>query len=132
MRDLFALLSRFGLAGLVNTALGLSVIAVLDLGLHIDPHIANAVGYAAGLASGYALNRVFVFKSRDDFGSTGLKYLIAVGVAFALNQGVLAVAGPLFGPAPLGRLAAQVTAMVSYTALTFVLCRVWVFRAARA
>lgn len=128
MHSLFALLARFGLAGLVNTALGLSVIAALDLGLHVDPHIANAVGYAAGLASGYALNRIFVFKSRDDFGSTGLKYLVAVAIAFALNQAVLAIAGPLFGPAPLARLAAQVTAMVSYTVLTFVLCRVWVFR----
>ncbi len=74
------------------------------------------------------LNRLFVFRSRDDVGSTGLKYLIAVGIAFLVNQAVLTVAGPLFGPQPLARLAAQITAMASYTALTFVLCRVWVFR----
>lgn len=132
MRRLLALLARFGLAGLVNTAIGLSVIAVLDLGLHIDPHIANAVGYAGGLATGYVLNRLFVFRSREDVGTTGIKYLVAVGAAFLVNQAVLAVAGPLFGATPLGRLAAQVTAMVSYTVLTFILCRLWVFRAVSA
>lgn len=128
MRRLFGLLARFGLAGLVNTGIGLSVIAALDLGLHLDPHLANAVGYAGGLASGYVLNRMFVFKSREDVGSTGLKYLVVVAIAFAVNQGVLALAGPLFGPMPLGRLAAQVTAMATYTVLTFIACRVWVFR----
>ena len=129
MTGVVALLARFGLAGLVNTAIGLSVIAALDLGLHVDPHIANAVGYAGGLATGYVLNRMFVFRSRGDVGVTGLKYLAAVAVAFTVNQGVLAVVGPLFGAAPLGRLAAQVTAMASYTLLTFLLCRLWVFRA---
>jgi putative flippase GtrA len=127
---LLALLARFGLAGLVNTAIGLSVIAALDLGLHVDPHIANAIGYAGGLATGYALNRLFVFRSRDDVARTGMKYLVAVGAAFAVNQGVLAAVGPTFGAQPLGRLAAQVTAMACYTLLTFVLCRLWVFRAA--
>jgi putative flippase GtrA len=128
-KSLLALLARFGAAGLVNTGIGLSVIAALDLGLHVDPHLANAVGYAGGLASGYALNRIFVFRSRSDMGVTGLRYLVAVGIAFGLNQAVLAMAGPLFGPQPMGRLAAQVMAMASYTGLTFVLCRAWVFRA---
>jgi putative flippase GtrA len=132
LRSFILLVSRFGLAGLVNTGIGLSVIAALDLGLHVDPHIANAVGYAGGVATGYVLNRLFVFKSREDVSSTGFKYLAAVAAAFLVNQGVLALAGPLFGPAPLGRLAAQVTAMASYTLLTFVLCRLWVFRAPAA
>ncbi|HTI67770.1 MAG TPA: GtrA family protein [Caulobacteraceae bacterium] len=125
---MLALLARFGLAGLVNTGIGLSVIAALDLGLHVDPHIANAVGYATGLATGYVLNRRFVFRSGDPFGWTGLKYLVVVGVAFAVNQGVLALVGPAFGPQPMGRLAAQIAAMASYTLLTFVLCRLWVFK----
>lgn len=123
-----ALLGRFFAAGLVNTAIGLSTIAALDLGLHVHPHLANAVGYAGGMTSGYLLNRMFVFRARGDWGATGLKYLIAIGVAFFANQVVLTAGAPLYGPQPLGRLLAQVTAMVSYTGLTFLLYRLWVFR----
>jgi putative flippase GtrA len=128
MRDLIGLLARFGAAGVVNTLLGLSVIAALDLGLHVDPHLANAVGYGAGLATGYALNRRFVFRVGGTHGWTGARYLAVVALAFAVNQGVLAVVGPLLGPKPVAHLAAQVTAMATYTLLTFVLCRLWVFK----
>lgn len=123
-------LTRFGLAGVVNTAVGLSVIAGLDLGLHLDPHLANAGGYAVGIAIGFLLNRGFVFKSDGHLGRTGAKYLGAIAAAFLLNQLVLALAQQLYGSMALGRLAAQLTAMTSYTLLLFVLCRLWVFRSA--
>src|SRR4051812_15695300 len=126
--NLLSLASRFGLAGLVNTAIGLSVIAALDLGLKVDPHIANAVGYAGGLTSGYLLNRMFVFRCREDISLTGTKYLAAVGVAFVANQAVLAATRPLYGDGTLGHLAAQLTGMATYTLLTFALCRLWVFK----
>lgn len=121
-------LTRFGLAGLVNTGVGLSVIAGLDLGLHVAPPLANAAGYAVGVAIGFVLNRGFVFKDDGHIGRTGSKYLGAVAVAFVANQAVLLAAGHLYSHMALGRLAAQITAMGSYTLLLFALCKVWVFR----
>jgi putative flippase GtrA len=121
-------LTRFGLAGLANTALGLSIIAGLDIGLNVEPHLANAAGYAAGIALGFVLNRGFVFKDDGHIGRTGARYLAAVAVAFVANQTVLFAVGHVYGEAPLARLAAQLTAMATYTLLLFALCKAWVFR----
>jgi putative flippase GtrA len=121
-------LSRFGLVGIVNTGIGLSIITALDLGLHLDSHLANAAGYAAGMVSGFLLNRSFVFRSGGRLGRTGAKWVVAVGVAFLLNQSVLALALDVYGDAAFARLAAQLTAMASYTLVLFTLCKLWVFR----
>jgi putative flippase GtrA len=121
-------LIRFGLVGVLNTVVGLAVIMGLDLGLHVDPHLANAGGYAVGIAIGFSLNHGFVFRSDGHMGRTGVKYLAAVAAAFAVNQLVLAGALRLYNGMALGQAAAQVTAMASYTLLLFGLCRVWVFK----
>jgi putative flippase GtrA len=123
-------LIRFGLVGVLNTAVGLTVIEGLDLGLHLEPHLANAGGYAVGMGIGFALNRGFVFRNDGHIGRTGAKYLAAVAVAFIANQTVLAGALHLYSGMALGRLAAQITAMASYTLLLFAICRAWVFKAA--
>ncbi len=122
-------LVRFGMVGALNTGVGLAVIMGLDLGLHVDSHLANAGGYAVGVVIGFMLNRGFVFKNDGHIGHTGAKYLVAVGGAFLVNQAVLAGALHLYSAMALGRFAAQVTAMASYTLLMFGLCRMWVFRA---
>lgn len=128
----FWLLSRFGLAGLVNTAIGLSAIAALDLGLNVDPHIANAIGFLGGIASGYALNREFVFRSRGAHTATGWRYVATVALGFAANQTMLAIAGKLLGEGDLPHLGAQVCGMATYTSLTFLLYRFWVFSGRRS
>jgi len=127
-----ALVARFGLAGLVNTAIGFSVIAALDLGLRIDPHLANAAGYAVGVASGFLLTRDFVFQDKSRRVATAPRYLALVVTAFALNQLVLTLAGQALGKAELGRLAAQLVAMSTYTITVFAGCKLWVFRASGA
>jgi putative flippase GtrA len=121
-------LSRFGLAGLLNTLVGLSIITALDLGLHAPPALANAAGYAVGMAFGFVLNRSFVFKSQVRARSSGPKYLVSAAVGFALNQLVLQVALRLLGPGAPQHLAAQVCGMGVYTVATFLICRFWVFR----
>ena len=123
-------LVRFGMVGALNTGVGLAVIMALDLVFHLDPHIANAGGYAVGVAIGFVLNRGFVFKSDGHIGHTGAKYLVAVAIAFIANQTVLAAALHLYSTMALGRFAAQLTAMATYTLLMFALCRAWVFKTA--
>lgn len=125
---LLALVSRFGLAGLVNTGLGFAVIAGLDVGLHLDPHLANAAGYAVGVLTSFALNRWFVFRSSGHLHSTAPRYLAAVAAAFVANQAVLSSATAVLGHGAPQRLAAQLAGMVTYTGLVFVLCRLWVFQ----
>jgi putative flippase GtrA len=125
---LLGLLSRFGLSGLINTGVGFAVIAGLDLGLGIDPRLANAAGYAVGMALGFGLNRVFVFRHAGPVRAAGPRYLAAVAAAFLLNQAVLALAGRALGDSAAGHAAAQIAAMSAYTAALFLLSYLWVFR----
>jgi putative flippase GtrA len=120
-------LSRFGLAGIVNTGIGLAVILALDLGLGVNPQAANAAGFAVGIATSFALSRGFVFRHRGTIGEAGARYVAATAAAFVLNQGVLAIAGWALDDGALARTASQLAAMAAYTVTLFLLCRRWVF-----
>jgi putative flippase GtrA len=121
-------LARFGLAGLVNTAVGFAVVVVLDPVLGVAPALANAIGYLVGVIVGFALNRGFVFRSQRAAPAEGIRYVVAAASAFVLNQGVLRGSGLLLGPGSTRRLFAQMMAMAVYSATLFFLCRFWVFR----
>jgi putative flippase GtrA len=122
------LIARYGLVGVVNTLSSLAVITALDIGLRAPPALANAAGYGVGVAISYVLNRRFVFASRDRAGSTGPRYLLAVGGGFLLNQWVLYLALRVLGAGAVQHLLAQVAAMAVYTVSVFLACRYWVFR----
>ena len=118
---------RYGVAGVANTLIGLTIILALDVGLHVDPHIANAVGYAVGVCVSFALSKLFVFKARRAARSAPLRYGAAVAAAFALNQGVLTLARMVLPNGSLFDVAAQGAAVASYTAALFLLSHFWVF-----
>ncbi len=78
-------LLRFAAVGLLNTALGYTVIlAGLSLG-HGDV-LSNAIGYAAGLVLGFVLNSRWTFSDakRLDAG-TVLRYLLGFAVSYGAN-----------------------------------------------
>jgi len=124
------LLARFGGAGLLTTALGLTVILALDLGLGVDRRLANAVGYLAGAALGLVLQKTFVFRQANPVRGAASRYAAVMLFAFALNQAVLTLAGLALPQDRLGHMAAQLLAMATYTATQFALFRLWVFRPA--
>lgn len=126
-REFLASALRYGVAGVANTLVGLTIILALDVGLHVDPHIANAVGYAVGVCVSFALSKLFVFKARRTTRSAPLRYGVAVAVAFALNQGVLTLAHLILPAGKLFDVAAQAAAVASYTAVLFLLSHFWVF-----
>ena len=127
---LVALISRYGLAGVVNTAVGYAVIAGLDVGLHVSPQLANAAGFLVGMGVGFVLNRKFVFKYHSRGRATALRYSLVFLAAFALNQGILHAVGAALGAGRLSHLFAQLCGMAAYTLAMFPACRFWVFRAA--
>jgi len=124
------LIARFGGAGVLTTALGLAVIMTLDVGLGLDRRLANACGYLAGATLGLVLQKRFVFRQPDPARGATLRYVAVMVFAFALNQLVLTVAGLALPDDRLGRAAAQLVAMATYTATQFALFRLWVFRPA--
>ena len=124
---LITLLARFSLVGIVNSAIGFAVIAVLDLGFHLSPALANAIGYLIGVCVSFFLTRSFVFRNRHGIAGRAWRYALAMSSAFLLNQLVLWSAGRLLGTGTMPHLEAQLMGMATYTISNFLLCRYWVF-----
>ncbi len=110
----------------------MTVIVGLDLGLHVPPAAANALGYAIGICVAWVMHRGFVFRAHETGWAVKGRYLATVAFAFSLNQLVLAVIGHLAGNAPSARTVAQLFGIATYTLVQFVLMRAWVFRSAAA
>ena len=119
---------RYGLVGILNGVVSLSLIAFLDLGMHVRPDLANALGYAAGITISFTLARTFVFRSTGRVTSTGPRYLAAVATGFVLNQLVLHLVLRWLGAGALQHTAAQLSGIATYTVFVFLACQAWVFR----
>jgi putative flippase GtrA len=130
LKEEAGLLARFGGAGVLTTLLGGAVIMGLDVGLGVDRRLANAAGYVVGAALGLVLQKTFVFRQPAHARGATARYVAVMLFAFALNQAVLTLAGLALPPDRLGRAAAQLIAMGTYTATQFALFRLWVFRPA--
>ena len=116
---------KFGLVGGVNTALTLAVIFLLSGVARADYRVANASGYAVGLASSFILNRVWTFRSAGNVAVQIAKFLLVFALCYAAQFSLLVLmVGSLRWSSPI----AQVLAMAVYTAAGFVLGRVFVYR----
>lgn len=130
MVDLGSLLKRvlrYGLVGILNGVVSLSLIGVLDIGLHIRPEIANTAGYAAGVTLSFALARSFVFQNTDGIRTTGPRYILVIIIGFLLNQLVLHGMLSLLGSGAMQHVVAQLGGITTYTVFTFMACNLWVF-----
>ena len=123
-RATIALLARFVVAGLVNTAVGTGIIvACLHFGLGDYP--ANACGYGVGFVVSYFLQRKWTFavKRRATWAEVG-RFGVAVALSYGVNLAVLATGrGAGFAGQPL----LHVVAMAAYSATFFVISRFVVF-----
>jgi putative flippase GtrA len=122
-----AIALRFLLVGLLNTAVGLLVVTICGEWLGWSPYLANAVGYAAGLAFGFVMNRVWTFADRRRAAITAPRYLIAFGISYGANLVVLAGGLRVLS---LPTTISQAAALSTYSLVFFLLCRYFVFEPA--
>lgn len=115
---------RFGAVGLVNTAIGLSAIYAVMFFFRTGPAIANAIGYAIGLAASFALNRVWTFSDKRPSSHLLPKFLLVVVVSYLLNLSAVLAATSQFSANPY---LAQVLGMGIYTLCMFFGCGRFVF-----
>jgi len=80
---------RFVLVGIGNTIIGLSIIYVLMYFFRLNIIASNFGGYILGALFGYAMNRVWTFKSNVGIGTSFFKYSLVMIVAYLLNLGVV-------------------------------------------
>ncbi|MFM9383376.1 GtrA family protein [Pseudomonas sp. UV AK001] len=115
---------KFIFAGVANTAIGYGVFLLLVTLLDMNPSYANAIGYVIALIAAFILNKTFVFNQSTTDRNTIPKFIVAFGIAFGINQLVLISGYRLAGLDPK---IAQVFAMISYTAVFYILNKKFVF-----
>lgn len=80
---------RYGIAGLINTALGYGIFLGVLAWTRLSPQQANAIGYGVGLSVAFLLNRYYVFAHARLSFEAALRFVVCFMIAFALNELVL-------------------------------------------
>jgi putative flippase GtrA len=57
---------RFGLVGIVNTAIDFSVFMLLYSGIGLDPIVANIIAFAVAVTNSYFMNLSWTFRQQKD------------------------------------------------------------------
>lgn len=117
---------RFGLVGALNTTTTYLIIRLLAEAAGVP--LASAVGYAAGVAQSFLLNRFWTFSAtrsqvQGRWSSEVLRFIAVNIVCGALFTAINTVAAP-----HLGLLAATLAGVALVTPLGFILNRFIVFR----
>lgn len=116
---------RYGAVGLANTAISLITIYAAIFFFSTGPAVANAIGYAIGLAVSFALNRLWTFGDSRSFGKLLPRYLLVAAISYLVNLSVVLVATHRLGVGPY---LVQIFGMGVYTVTMFLGCRWFVFR----
>jgi putative flippase GtrA len=122
-------LFRFGLVGVSNTLITITVYAVLTR-VGVPAPVASTTGFAAGAANGYRLNRNWTFRGARGGARTVARYAAVQLLGAALSGVGVALAT---SDLQLRHLAAEVLVLPAVTLITYALSSRLVFgRAALA
>jgi putative flippase GtrA len=118
-------LGRFLSVGMLNLVGGLLVIYACKWLFHAGDVAANAIGYGAGLISGFALNSRWTFAYRGPRLPALIKFLLVALVAYGMNLLTVMV---LIQQFELNSYLAQALGIPPYTLTTFLASKFIVFR----
>ena len=116
---------RFGLVGVLATAIHSAVVIVLVEGSIASPLLANVLGYGVGFSVSYLGGVRWVFRGTRASGATLLKFSLVAALGLLLNQAINYFVIYIVSWHYLIGLGA---ALAIVPAITFALQRVWVFR----
>ena len=116
---------RFGIVGLVNTAIGLTAIYAVIFFFNANPALANAIGYALGLAVSFALNRFWTFGDSQSLKKVLPRYLLIATISYLMNLTVVLFGAYYFGVGPY---LVQLFGIGVYAVTMFLGCRLFVFK----
>lgn len=116
-------IGRYLGSGAINTMLGFAVIFSMTA-LDISPYLANIAGYAVGLALGFWLTRLFVFRSNGRVIREVWCFAFAFGISWLLNLFILWLSMVYLDIKPM---IAQFIAAGGYSMSMYLLGRLFVF-----
>lgn len=76
---------KYCIVGGMNTAVTLLVILLFKSVLGLNPYLANAAGYVAGVTNSFLWNRSWVFHSNGHMKAEAAKFLIGFGACYLLQ-----------------------------------------------
>ena len=118
---------KFGMVGILNTAIGLGVIYALMWGAGINPFAANMLGYSLALINSYFVNKIWTFRDKREGHGQFFVFLLVFALCYGLQLIVLWL---LIKSIEMNPYIAQLLAMVVYTIVNFVGNKLITFRAA--
>jgi putative flippase GtrA len=123
-RDIALQASRFIAVGLMNTGIGLVLVYVSIYVFGMGQLWGNFAGYILGLIFSFLFHRNWTFRSKSNFWSSGVKFILAFVISYGMNIACVIYVRHL-GVAPA---LAQAAGVVPYVFSFFLLSRYVVFR----
>lgn len=117
-------LIRFGLTGLLNTAVGLGTIFALKWFFGVPDTKANLVGYVVGMGVSYYVNSRWTFQYKQALHTKVVPYVLVLLCAYLVN---LATVHIFIGWLHVNSYLAQTAGIIPYSLLSYVLLRRYVF-----
>lgn len=114
---------RFSFVGIINTAIGYTVI-IAGVTFGFSPYESNFAGYLAGVVCSFFLNKTFVFASREHGAKRFGRFVVVFAVSYFMNLVVLHISLQVGA----GDIAAQLWAGGCYLIVMFLLSRLWIFK----
>lgn len=116
---------KYGIVGLGNTLITAGVIWVMMKLLGCSDITSNVAGYVAGVLNSFVWNKQWTFQSSAGWTSSAIRFGVVFGICYLLQLGVLMV---LNKHLPIDPYYNQLIAMAFYTAINFIMNKLYTFK----
>lgn len=116
---------KYGIVGLGNTLITAGVIWVMMKLLGCSDITSNVTGYVAGVLNSFVWNKQWTFQSSAGWTSSAIRFGVVFGICYLLQLGVLMV---LNKHLPIDPYYNQLIAMAFYTAINFIMNKLYTFK----
>lgn len=109
-------LIKYGLVGVLNTIITISIIFVFMKLLNVSYILSNAVGYLFGFVNSFILNKIWTFKSKKSIGRESFFFVLIFVICYLFQLLLLVILKEKLQIKPEY---AQIIAMGFYTVINF-------------
>ncbi len=116
---------RFGIVGVINTLITISIIFILSNVYNVHYIISNIIGYIAGFMNSFLMNKFWTFQSKGNFLKESYWFILVFLISYALQVLILYY---LHGILKINENLSQILSMICYTLVNFILNKFLTFR----
>lgn len=96
LRQLVAKFVKFGIVGASGMVVHFCVLYATKEWLHLNPFVANTIGFITAASTNYILNRIWTFRSKEkQVAVEYLKFILVSIVGLGINNGTMWLTGRL-------------------------------------